>query len=224
MPKSPGKSLGEMEGLKSYEPDKGWSDIESSNRKVDDQDENFYDDPELNDYKTKNDNENRFVSGSEKTGEKESDSFFEEDFIEDVQESKMSNLARQVAETNSLVDKALGSIDDESTETQGSKSLDELGKSLSELFDQLYDTSDESNLSPWNAISQGLNDLSDRIDKRDNLKEQLRETQELIDKSKLDLIKEIKSVANSEEEKLSIVRMRSRLASVMADKLLNKLS
>ena len=44
----------------------------------------------------------------------------------------MSNLARQVAETNSLVDKALGSIDDESTETQGSKSLDELGKSLSE--------------------------------------------------------------------------------------------
>ena len=74
------------------------------------------------------------------------------------------------------------------------------------------------------VVSSSLNDLSDRIDKRDNLKEQLRETQESIDKSKLDLIKEIKSVANSEEEKLSIVRMRSRLASVMADKLLNKLS
>ena len=135
----------------------------------------------------------------------------------------MSNLARQVAETNTLVDKALGSLSSESTEHGGSKTLDELGESLGELFGQLYEGSAASGSSPWGTISDGLGDLSAQIDKRDSLKQELKETQHSIDKTRLNLIEEIQNVANSEQERLSMIRMRSRLATVMADKLLNKL-
>ena len=117
--------------------------------------------------------------------------FFEEDFIEDIQESKMSNLARQVAESNTLVDKALGSISTESHESGGSKTLDELGESLSELFGQLYEGSEVGNNSPWNKISESLGNLSSEIDRRDSLRNELKETQHRIDNVRLNLIEEI---------------------------------
>ena len=71
--------------------------------------------------------------------------------------------------------------------------------------------------------SDGLAELSAQIDKRDNLRQELKETQQSIDKTRLNLIEEIQDVANSEQERLSMIKMRSRLATVMADKLLNKL-
>jgi hypothetical protein len=213
-------SLGNMDGLKSYEPEKGWSDIPHSENKVNEDDEQFFDDSKFDNWQINEKEKDLKISDQKFSDSKE---LYEEDFIEDIQESKMSNLARQVAETNTLVDKALGTISKESTETGGSKTLDELGESLSELFGQLYEGSGAPTTSPWNTISNSLGDLSSQIDKRDSLREELKETQHSIDKARLNLIEEIQNVANSEQERLSMIRMRSRLASVMADKLLNKL-
>ena len=72
-------------------------------------------------------------------------------------------------------------------------------------------------------MADGLAELSAQIDKRDTLRQELKETQQSIDKTRLNLIEEIQDVANSEQERLSMIKMRSRLATVMADKLLNKL-
>ncbi len=220
MPKHSETSLGKMEGLKSYEPEKGWSDIPESAKKDKDHDEKFPDDSNLESWKIEQKNNDVTTLHQNQS---DTDEFFEEDFIEDIQESKMSNLARQVAETNTLVDKALGSISTESHESGGSKTLDELGESLSELFGQLYEGSEVGNNSPWNKISESLGNLSSEIDRRDSLRNELKETQHRIDNVRLNLIEEIQNVANSEQERLSMIRMRSRLATVMADKLLNKL-
>ncbi|OUW01367.1 MAG: hypothetical protein CBD16_05730 [Betaproteobacteria bacterium TMED156] len=219
MSKRSGKSLGDMEGLKSYEPDKGWSDIDPTPEIEKSSSEQNIDEHKFDNWEASDDVEHK-TSLKTKTNQ---DNFFEEDFIEDIQESKMSNLARQVAETNTLVDKALGTLSESSNESGNSKTLDELGESLHDLFGQLYEGSGASSSSPWSKISDSLGDLSTQIDKRDSLKEQLKETQHSIDKARLKLIEEIQELANSEQERLSVIRMRSRLASVMADKLLNKL-
>ncbi len=220
MPKRSETSLGNMDGLKSYEPEKGWADIPPSENNKNEDNEKFLDEEKTDDWqiqKNKIDLEKTTKSSSDP------DEFFEEDFIEDIQESKMSNLARQVAETNTLVDKALGSISKNSTESGGAKTLDELGVSLSELFGKLYEGSGAPTSSPWSTISDRLGGLSTQIDKRDSLREELKEIQHSIDKARLNLIEEIQHVANSEQDRLSMIRMRSRLATVMADKLLNKL-
>ena len=172
MPKSSETSLGNMDGLKSYEPDKGWSDIPNPELKKNENKERLEDDANFDNWQLKDDDHDLKVS---KPSSSDGEEFFEEDFIEDIQESKMSNLARQVAETNTLVDKALGSLSSESTEHGGAKTLDELGESLGELFGQLYEGSAASASSPWGTISDGLGDLSAQIDKRDSLRRELKE-------------------------------------------------
>ena len=165
MPKRSETSLGNMDGLKSYEPETGWSDIPNSELNKNADEEKLEEDAKSDNWQI-NEEEND-LRIKKPSGERED--FFEEDFIEDIQETKMSNLARQVAETNTLVDKALGSLSSESTERGGSKTLDELGESLGDLFGELYEGSVASGSSPWGTISDGLAELSAQIDKRDNL-------------------------------------------------------
>ncbi len=68
-----------------------------------------------------------------------------------------------------------------------------------------------------------LRDLSEKIDRREQLRAQLQMTQHSIDKAKTRLIDQIQDAARVEQERLSLTRMRNRQAAVMADKLLNKL-
>ena len=68
-----------------------------------------------------------------------------------------------------------------------------------------------------------MRELSAKIERREELRAELQLTQHSIDKAKLRLIDQIQGVAKQEQERLSVTRMRSRLATVMADKLLNKL-
>ena len=55
------------------------------------------------------------------------------------------------------------------------------------------------------------------------MRKQLTSTQEKINSCRKDLIKTIERLANDEQDRLSAAKMRSRLATVMADKLLKKL-
>jgi len=57
----------------------------------------------------------------------------------------------------------------------------------------------------------------------EDLRKQLTLTQEKINSCRKELIKTIERLAYDEQERLTVVKMRSRLATVMADKLLKKL-
>ncbi len=137
--------------------------------------------------------------------------------------SGFGDLARRVAETNLLVDRAISSISSETGQPHSAETLAELGENLNLLFSQLYDSASDGGASPWHSITDSLRDLSSKIDRREQLRAELQMTQHSIDKAKTRLIDQIQDAAQIEQERLSLTRMRSRLATVMADKLLNKL-
>ena len=129
-----------------------------------------------------------------------------------------------MAQTNSLVDSALGNKDGNSKkDTDAVKQLDQLGTSLSDLFSDLYKEPSQTTGSPWESVSDALDQLSSEVKKREDLRKQLTSTQEKINLCRKDLIKTIERLAQDEQERLTVVKMRSRLATVMADKLLKKL-
>ncbi len=133
------------------------------------------------------------------------------------------DLARRVAETNLLVDRAISSIGSEQGHSHSAETLAELGDNLNLLFSQMYEGAADGGASPWHNITDSLRDLSEKIDRREQLRAELQMTQHSIDKAKTRLIDQIQDAARVEQERLSLTRMRSRLAAVMADKLLNKL-
>ncbi len=134
------------------------------------------------------------------------------------------DLARRVAETNLLVDRAISSIaSEQGSHAHGADSLAELGDNLNLLFSQLAESAADGGSSPWHSITGSLRDLSEKIERREQLRAELQMTQHSIDKAKSRLIDQIQDAARVEQERLSLTRMRSRLAAVMADKLLNKL-
>jgi len=134
-----------------------------------------------------------------------------------------SDLARRVAETNLLVDRAISSISAEQGQPQSAETLSELGENISLLFSQLDESGAADASGPWHALTESLRDLSAKIERREQLRAELQMTQHSIDKGKSRLIDQIQDAARVEQERLTMTRMRSRLAAVMADKLLNKL-
>ena len=212
-------SLGMMEGLRSYIPDKGWEELSpekgetSPNRpRVDD----FFAD----EYEPVPDTQ---IKGIEKKPVLEED-FLEQDLADIAENSSIDSLARKVAHTNSLVDSALGNQDgNNKKDTDAVKQLDELGTSLSDLFSDLYKEPPQTTKSPWESVSDAFDQLSSEVNKREDLRKQLALTQEKINSCRKDLIKIIERLASDEQERLTAVKMRSRLATVMADKLLKKL-
>jgi hypothetical protein len=100
--------------------------------------------------------------------------------------------------------------------------LAELGDSLNQLFTQLDQGVGDGD-GPWQGITEALRDLAERIERREQLRAELQLTQHAIDKAKARVIDQIQDAARIEQERLSVTRLRSQLASVMADKLLNKL-
>jgi hypothetical protein len=133
------------------------------------------------------------------------------------------DLARRVAETNLLVDRAISSMDTDHSQSQPAETLAELGESLNQLFSQLDEGAVDGGTSPWHNITDSLRDLAEKIERREQLRAELQMTQHSIDKAKTRVIDQIQDAARIEQERLSVTRLRSQLAAVMADKLLNKL-
>ena len=212
-------SLGMMEGLRSYIPNKGWEELSPEKR------ENSPNEPQVDDffedeYEPVPDTQ---IKGVEKKPVLEED-FLEQDLTDIDENSSIDSLARKVAHTNSLVDSALGNQDgNNKKDTNAVKQLDELGTSLSDLFSDLYKEPPQTTKSPWESVSDAFDQLSSEVNKREDLRKQLTLTQEKINSCRKDLIKTIERLASDEQERLTAVKMRSRLATVMADKLLKKL-
>jgi hypothetical protein len=81
----------------------------------------------------------------------------------------------------------------------------------------------EQAIADVSRAARALRDLAERIERREQLRAELQLTQHAIDKAKARVIDQIQDAARIEQERLSVTRLRSQLASVMADKLLNKL-
>ena len=152
------------------------------------------------------------------------DDFLEPELADIAENASIDSLARKVAQTNSLVDSALGKQDGTAKQdTDSVKQLDQLGTSLSDLFADLYKEPPQTTGSPWESVSDAFDQLSSEVKRREDLRKQLASTQEKINSCRKDLIKTIERLAHDEQERLTVVKMRSRLATVMADKLLKKL-
>ena len=212
-------SLGMMEGLRSYIPNKGWEELSPEKK------ENSPNVPQEDDFFA---DEYEPIPKSQ-IKEIAKKPVLEEDFLEpdlaDIAENAgIDSLARKVAQTNSLVDSALGNQDGTfKQDTNSVKQLDQLGTSLSDLFADLYKEPPRTTGSPWESVSDALDQLSSEVKRREDLRKQLTSTQEKINSCRKDLIKTIERLAHDEQERLTAVKMRSRLATVMADKLLKKL-
>ncbi|MDA9719612.1 hypothetical protein N9U60_04405 [Betaproteobacteria bacterium] len=212
-------SLGMMEGLRSYIPNKGWEELEPEKK------ENSVDGSKEDDFFS---DEYEPISSTQGEGMEKSEDL-EEDFLEqdlaDIGENaSINSLARKVAQTNLLVDSALGSQANNTKKDNGAvKQLDQLGTSLSDLFSDLYKESPQTTGSPWESVADAFDQLSSEVKKREDLRKQLTLTQEKINSCRKDLVKTIERLAHGEQERLAVVKMRSRLATVMADKLLKKL-
>jgi len=213
-------TLGMMDGLRSYAPDRGWEDLKpdqetSSEKNVSDDD--FFED----DYEPIADK----VSDGTKTEADMEEDFLDQELSDVSENSNINVLARKVAKTNLLVDSALKNDDKVEAKSEASavKQLDQLGSNLSDLFSELYNETSENLKSPWENVSEAFEELSSEVKKREELRKQLTETQKNIDLCRKELINTIERLAHDEQERLAIVRMRSRLATVMADKLLKKL-
>ena len=214
-----GSSLGMMEGLRSYIPNKGWEEL-SPEKKENPPNEPKEDDFFADEYEPI---PNAHITGIEKKPVLEED-FLDHDLADIAENSSIDSLARKVAQTNSLVDSALGNKDGNSKKgTDAVKQLDQLGTSLSDLFSDLYKDPSPTPGSPWESVSDAFDQLSSEVKKREDLRKQLTSTQEKINLCRKDLIKTIERLAHDEQERLTVVKMRSRLATVMADKLLKKL-
>ena len=212
-------SLGMMEGLRSYIPNKGWEELSPEKK------ENSLNGPQEDDFFADEYEPipNTQIEGIEKKPVLEED-FLEQDLADIADNTSIDSLARRVAQTNSLVDSALGNKDGNSKkDTDAVKQLDQLGTSLSDLFSDLYKEPSQTTGSPWESVSDAFDQLSSEVKKRENLRKQLTSTQEKINLCRKDLIKTIERLAQDEQERLTVVKMRSRLATVMADKLLKKL-
>jgi len=133
------------------------------------------------------------------------------------------DLARRVAETNLLVDRAISSMGSDHGQSHPAETLAELGESLNQLFSQLDEGAADGGASPWHSITDSLRDLAEKVERREQLRAELQMTQHAIDKAKTRVIDQIQDAARIEQERLSVTRLRSQLAAVMADKLLNKL-
>lgn len=133
------------------------------------------------------------------------------------------DLARRVAETNLLVDRAISSMSNEQGHANPTETLAELGDSLNQLFSQLDESAGDGGGGPWHSITDSLRDLAQKIERREQLQAELQMTQHAIDKAKTRVMDQIQDAARIEQERLSVTRLRSQLAAVMADKLLNKL-
>ena len=136
-PSSSATSLGSMQGLKSFVPDEGWYEIPVDDKLEDISavDDSIKNSPSKISENSSSANLNKkseenLGGGSVEMSPAEQEAL-DDEFIQENSETEMSNLARKVAETNLLVDKALGSITDETGVSSHSKKLDELGESLS---------------------------------------------------------------------------------------------
>ena len=211
--------LGMMEGLRSYNPTRGWAELspeKKENSPNEPQEDDFFSD----EYESIPENE---IKGMEKKPILEED-FLEQELADIAENASLDSLARKVAQTNSLVDSALSNQDGNTKkDADAVKQLDQLGTSLSDLFSDLYKEPPQTTRSPWESVSDAFDQLSSEVKKREDLRKQLTSTQEKINSCRKELIKTIERLAYDEQERLTVVKMRSRLATVMADKLLKKL-
>ncbi|MEY3572663.1 MAG: hypothetical protein ACO3QP_07035 [Burkholderiaceae bacterium] len=135
----------------------------------------------------------------------------------------LSDLNRRLAEANSLIDRALAALSGSGQAGSSPEAIGMLGEALGSLFEQLDDASGTTRTDAWSPITEGLRDLSSKVDRREALRQELALTQQSIDKAKMRLLDDIQSVARQEHERLTVTKVRSKMASALAERMMGRL-
>jgi hypothetical protein len=136
----------------------------------------------------------------------------------------LSDLNRRLAEANSLIDRALAALSGSGQAGSSPEAIGMLGDALGSLFEQLDDASGTTRTDAWSPITEGLRDLSAKVDRREALRQELALTQQSIDKAKMRLLDDIQSVARQEHERLTVTKVRSKMASALAERMMGRLN
>jgi len=137
--------------------------------------------------------------------------------------SGLGDLNRRLSEANALIDRALAALSGNGQAGSSPEAIAMLGEALSRLFEQLDEASGTTKTDAWSPITEGLSDLAAKVDRREALRQELALTQQSIDKAKLRLFEDIQSVARQENERLTITKVRSKMASALADRMMGRL-
>lgn len=135
----------------------------------------------------------------------------------------LSDLNRRLAEANALIDRALAALSGSGQAGSSPEAIGMLGDALGSLFEQLDDASGTTRTDAWSPITEGLRDLSAKVDRREALRQELTLTQQSIDKAKMRLLDDIQAVARQEHERLTVTKVRSKMASALADRMMGRL-
>ncbi|MEY2776449.1 MAG: hypothetical protein RLY30_547 [Pseudomonadota bacterium] len=135
----------------------------------------------------------------------------------------LGDLNRRLNETNALIDRALAALAGQGQAGSNPDAIGMLGDALGSLFEQLDEASGSARTDAWSPITEGLRELASKVDRREALRQELALTQQSIDKSKLRLFEDIQAVARQEQERLSVTKVRSKMASALAERMMGRL-
>jgi hypothetical protein len=125
---------------------------------------------------------------------------------------------------NQIVDESLAALNQDNEDSSATaQGLSELADELRGLFLELSETPAESGNSPWESITELLNDISAKVDRRAALQAELRMVQSSIEGSKQRLLEEIKSMSVLEQERLATIQARSKMVAELAERVIQKL-
>ena len=147
----------------------------------------------------------------------------EEPEAQDRLPSGLSDINRRLSEANALIDRALAALSGQGQAGSSPDAIGMLGEALSSLFEQLDEASGTARTDAWSPITEGLRDLASKVDRREALRQELALTQQSIDKSKVRLFEDIQAVARQEQERLSVTKVRSKMASALAERMMGRL-
>jgi len=132
-------------------------------------------------------------------------------------------VTQQIQEVAQLLDESLASLKSYSADNVPVQGLTELGQSLRAFFDQLSQAAMIGPETTWQPIADSLADLSTKVDRRERLKAELAMTQDAINRAKGRLLEEIQSMARTEQERLSMTQLRSKLVADLAERVISRL-
>lgn len=132
-------------------------------------------------------------------------------------------MTQQIEEVAQLLDESLASLQSYSADNVTVQGLTELGQSLRAFFDQLSQAAMIGPETAWQPIADSLADLSTKVDRRERLKAELAMTQDAINRAKGRLLQEIQSMARTEQERLSMTQLRSKMVADLAERVISRL-
>ena len=213
-----------FKGLKQYDPDSGWANVDSSAPRIDghrqDQDQHQYQ-----------------RSAGEEYDQRRNDFYIDPEFEQNLNDLSMSQEYSDNAVKPSHSSPRNTSFNDQPHRTQREpgehgtqhsrgNALDELSlvdPLLSELFDQLNQPPQDELTQNWKIIATTVNILSQRMAQRKVLKERLLKLDAELETLRSGILHDLEDIQKAADQQLSMARLRAEVSTLAQARLASRL-